>query len=208
MSVHRVIVAGSRNYTDQIRVFEMLDELFRTEPEVEVVCGEAAGPDTLGRRWAESRERSVASFPAKWDDLEVEGASIKYTKQGKAYNARAGYVRNAQMADYAAEVEKGTLVAFWDGKSRGTKSMIDLAKRKGLDVKVFFVDANSASNDPYYDPEYERLISTLETQWIEQREYPDEQSSKSHGFSTKVREQDRSRWEEPGLLESALRAFD
>ena len=28
------------------------------------------------------------------------------------------------------------LLAFWDGQSRGTKSMIEFAKQKGLVVKV------------------------------------------------------------------------
>jgi hypothetical protein len=35
------------------------------------------------------------------------------------------------MADYA-----DYLVAFWDGKSRGTLLMINLAKEKGLKIKV------------------------------------------------------------------------
>ena len=32
------------------------------------------------------------------------------------------------------------LIAFWDGQSRGTKSMIDLAKRKGLQLAVVRYD--------------------------------------------------------------------
>lgn len=32
---------------------------------------------------------------------------------------------------------EGILIAFWDGKSKGTKHMIDSAKRKGIIVKVF-----------------------------------------------------------------------
>lgn len=39
------------------------------------------------------------------------------------------------MAKYAAE-KHGVLFAFWDGKSRGTKNMIDLANRYGLEVHV------------------------------------------------------------------------
>lgn len=35
----------------------------------------------------------------------------------------------AQLAD--------VLVAFWDGKSRGTRNMIDEALRSGLEVHVF-----------------------------------------------------------------------
>ena len=35
------------------------------------------------------------------------------------------------MADYA-----DYLIAFWDGKSKGTSLMINLAKEKGLKVRV------------------------------------------------------------------------
>ncbi|WP_197026348.1 hypothetical protein [Polaribacter sp. Hel_I_88] len=54
-------------------------------------------------------------FPAEWN------------KFGKA----AGPVRNKEMAIYA-----DALIAFWDGKSRGTKNMIQLAKQNGLLLKV------------------------------------------------------------------------
>lgn len=41
------------------------------------------------------------------------------------------------MAKFASEEgNKGVLIAFWDGESRGTKNMIDLAKRYGLKVHV------------------------------------------------------------------------
>ena len=41
------------------------------------------------------------------------------------------------MAKFAiADGNKGLLIAFWDGKSRGTKWMIDIAKRYDLDVEV------------------------------------------------------------------------
>jgi hypothetical protein len=39
------------------------------------------------------------------------------------------------MAEYAAEGD-GMLVAFWDGKSRGTASMIRLAEKYGLQIKT------------------------------------------------------------------------
>ena len=43
----------------------------------------------------------------------------------------AGYLRNKQMAEYA-----DALIAFWDGESKGTKHMIDLAKKNGLKVRI------------------------------------------------------------------------
>jgi len=43
----------------------------------------------------------------------------------------AGMIRNEEMANYAQG-----LIALWDGRSRGTKNMIDLAVTKGLKVYV------------------------------------------------------------------------
>lgn len=37
-------------------------------------------------------------------------------------------------------VVSDALIAFWDGHSRGTNSMIDLAKRKNLQVAVVRYD--------------------------------------------------------------------
>ena len=43
----------------------------------------------------------------------------------------AGFKRNVRMAEYA-----DALVAFWDGESKGTKHMIEIAKEKGLDIRI------------------------------------------------------------------------
>ena len=80
-----------------------------------IVCGEARGADSLGKRLAYEKGWKVLSFPADWD------------KHGKA----AGYKRNDEMARNA-----DALIAFWDGKSRGTKHMIDLAKKYGLQTRI------------------------------------------------------------------------
>lgn len=58
-------------------------------------------------------------FRADWD------------KHGKA----AGPIRNQEMLDNG---KADALVAFWDGKSPGTKDMIRRAKRKGIKVKVVY----------------------------------------------------------------------
>ena len=64
--------------------------------------------DTLGKRYAEEHDIPVMSFPADWN---------KYKKA-------AGYIRNQEMAQHA-----DALVAFWDGQSRGTKNMIEIAEK-------------------------------------------------------------------------------
>lgn len=112
----RVIIAGGRDFDDYDLVVSTMDKLLQniTEP-ITIVCGMARGADTLGERYAISKGYEVARFPADWG------------KFGKA----AGYKRNEQMAQNA-----DALAAFWDGRSRGTKHMIDLAHKYNLRVRV------------------------------------------------------------------------
>jgi hypothetical protein len=125
----RVIVAGSRSIMSWAMVFDALDRLAAKWSErFEVVCGEARGVDTLGRKWAQARGYPVRSMPARWDAMKIPGAVV-LEKNGRRYNAQAGHDRNAWMAAYGTH-----LVAFWDGHSRGTQSMINLAKACGLPV--------------------------------------------------------------------------
>ena len=112
----RVIIAGSRTITDLIRVRQaMFDAGLNDIAPTRIVCGMARGVDMLGREWAHAMDMPVDEFPADWS----------------TYGKRAGYLRNEQMADNA-----DALVALWDGKSPGTKHMIDIARRKGLKVYV------------------------------------------------------------------------
>jgi hypothetical protein len=53
------------------------------------------------------------------------------------YGKRAGYIRNEEMAKYAKQDEIGIAICVWDGESKGTKHMIDLAKK--YDLQVFIV---------------------------------------------------------------------
>lgn len=116
--MRRIIIAGSRDFSDYKLLCESLDELIAGfgENAIEFVSGTCRGADRLGERYAKEKGFPVKRFPANWG----------------TYGKRAGVLRNAQMADYA-----DTLIAFWDGMSRGTKNMISEAGRKHL--KVFVV---------------------------------------------------------------------
>lgn len=109
----KVIIAGSRLITSYPAVcMAILKSGFEI---TEVVSGTARGVDTLGEQWAKLSGIPVKRFPADWNGL------------GK----QAGYVRNVQMSQYAH-----ALIAVWDGRSAGTKSMIYLANRELLAVYV------------------------------------------------------------------------
>ena len=109
----KLIVAGSRSFADEGRLFADLDRLLaRRLPAVEIVCGGCpSGADALAVRYARSRGLALRLFPADWAAL------------GRA----AGPVRNRAMADYGH-----ALIAYWDGQSRGTASMIGEAQARGL----------------------------------------------------------------------------
>ena len=120
----RIIVAGSRAFNDyDILETTLLDYLKENNDNVTIISGAARGADQLGERFARQHGYNLKCFPAQWD----------------VYGRSAGPIRNKDMAEYAAE-ECGVLFAFWDGKSRGTKSMIDLAKKYGLEVHVVRYD--------------------------------------------------------------------
>lgn len=120
----RIIVAGGRDFDDykllKLTLKEYINGLDIIDlSQIVVISGAARGADTLGEHFACDYQIAIRRFPAKWEEL------------GK----RAGFVRNAEMAKYAAE-KRGVLFAFWDGKSKGTKNMINLANRYGLEVHV------------------------------------------------------------------------
>ena len=124
----RVIIAGSRDFDDFPKLMNSCIDILHEISEqndnlgkIRIVSGVARGADRLGEQYAKVAGYEVSRFPADWDGL------------GK----RAGYVRNAEMAKYAmADGNYGVLIAFWDGKSKGTKHMIDLAEKNGLEVHI------------------------------------------------------------------------
>lgn len=114
----RVIIAGSRTITDYSIVCRAIFiALWNWQKEysdvTEVLSGSARGVDRLGEQWARKNGKQLLLYPANWDK----------------YGKRAGYLRNIEMANYA-----DMLIAIWDGKSKGTSHMIDIAKKKGLEV--------------------------------------------------------------------------
>ena len=125
----RIIIAGGRNFSDYVllekevsKIISHLKEKCQNK-QVSVVCGDARGADTLGSKYAAFNNIHVYHFPAKWN----------------LYGKQAGPVRNAQMAVFSKEDNNiGVLIAFWDGLSKGTKSMIELAKEKHLD-EIFVI---------------------------------------------------------------------
>jgi hypothetical protein len=122
----KIIIAGSRTISDQQLLDLLIDTCRKEFDTTEVACGKARGVDTCGELWALRHNIPVKYFPAEWE------------KHGRG----AGFIRNRQMAEYA-----DGLIAIWDGMSRGTDHMIQMANC--YQIKKF-VHTVRKGNSPYY----------------------------------------------------------
>lgn len=118
LPVKRVVIAGCRDYTDYQEAKEYIDfclSHIRKENHIIIVSGGASGADAMGERYADENGFAVERYPADWAQ----------------YGKSAGPIRNRQMAQAADYV-----ICFWDGESRGTRSMIDFAEQYGKPIKI------------------------------------------------------------------------
>ena len=114
----RVVIAGCRDYNNYDEAKEYIDfclSNIRKVNNIIIVSGCASGADALGERYAKENGLLLEKYPANWEK----------------YGRRACPIRNEQMAEIGDYV-----ICFWDRKSRGTKSMIEFAKKCGKPIKI------------------------------------------------------------------------
>lgn len=105
------IIAGSRNITNYSVLIEAIKECGWIP--TAILSGGASGVDKLGERYAKENSIPLERYVPNW------------AAHGKA----AGIIRNQTMAALAE-----SLIAVWDGKSKGTKNMLNEAKKRGLKI--------------------------------------------------------------------------
>ena len=108
----RIGVVGSRGIKD-IDIEKYIGECN------EIVSGGACGIDTLAEKYANEKGLRLTVFLPE------------YEKYGRA----APIVRNKKIVDYSDKI-----IAFWDGRSRGTFSVISYAKKAGKICEVILVN--------------------------------------------------------------------
>ncbi len=115
--IKRVVIAGCRDYTNYEEAREYIDccvSDIRQKYQIIIVSGGCRGADMLGERYARENGFEIERYHADWE----------------TYGRSAGPRRNKQMAEVSDYV-----ICFWDEKSKGTKSMIDYARKCGKPVK-------------------------------------------------------------------------
>lgn len=125
----RVLVTGSRTWTDREFLWSVLDALAKGAAdqgytEMTVVHGGAKGADRIASEWTALRADGsgpltvwAEEWPAKWG----------------TFGRRAGMIRNLAMVKAGADF----CAAFIKGESRGTRHCADAAEAAGIPVERF-----------------------------------------------------------------------
>lgn len=108
-------IVGGRDFDDYSLLTTTMNEY--VDKVHLIVSGGAKGADSLGERWAKENNKKTLIFKPEWD------------KYGKS----AGFIRNQEIVKNSDFV-----LAFWDGKSKGTKSSIDLCKKNEIPYKIIY----------------------------------------------------------------------
>ncbi len=112
----RILVTGSRDWTDREAVWSALNE--HATPGATVVHGDCpTGADHLAKQWCSTQPDIVESpHPANW----------------KEHGRAAGPIRNQQMVNLGADL----CLAFPLGASRGTRDCMRRAEGAGIPLRV------------------------------------------------------------------------
>jgi hypothetical protein len=116
--MNKLIIAGSRHFKDKQFIFSEIDKFINGEKFI-IISGGTRGVDNIGEQYAKERGLSTVLVKPDWD------------KYGKA----AGPIRNEQMAKFATHC-----ILFWNGKSKGSKSMKNLAIKYNLVLREILIN--------------------------------------------------------------------
>ena len=113
MNEIRLAVVGSRSFND----YELLSQVLDSVQSIitNIVSGGAKGADVLAAKYALEHGIPLVEFIPHWD----------------TYGKSAGFRRNQQIVAKA-----DALIAFWDGRSKGTEHSINLAREAGIQVYI------------------------------------------------------------------------
>lgn len=119
----KLAVIGSRNFTLEARGFKALDQLY--DKITMIISGGARGADSLGQKWAQSRGFPCLIHYPRWT-----------TREG-LQDKTAGFRRNKDIIN-----DCDAVLAFWDGKSNGTKDSIKYADALEKPITIAFFEKN------------------------------------------------------------------
>ena len=120
----RILVAGSRNFTDKTLMGLEMSRWVNQE-DVTIVTGGALGADSIAGEWAKALGYKSEVHAAEW----------------KKHHKAAGIIRNRAMVDSGVD----RVLIFYGplGETAGSKYTEEYARGKGVPVEVFFQEGDS-----------------------------------------------------------------
>ena len=122
----KIAVVGGRDFNDYNALCLALVEFKPTL----LISGGANGADSLAEKFSRDFGTPIKVHYANWHDY-TPPCKMGCNKYGHKYNKLAGMNRNTKIIN-----DCDMVLAFWDGKSTGTKDSIDKATAKGKKVVV------------------------------------------------------------------------
>ncbi len=120
----KLAVVGSRSFNNAEIFNEKMNWIINNIQVDTIVSGGAKGADSLASEFAKQHDLELIEFIPEWDK----------------YGKKAGFIRNELIwreADFG--------IAFWDGKSKGTKHSFELSKKYKKPLYVYNEADNSFS---------------------------------------------------------------
>lgn len=116
----KLAIIGSRTF-DNYDLLKNILEPYKSEISL-IISGGAKGADKLGEKWAEENNIKTLIFLADWEQ----------------YGKKAGFIRNHDIIKNCEGV-----LAFWDGKSKGTAHSLELAKKHKKYIRIIYYEMES-----------------------------------------------------------------
>ena len=116
-----IVIGGCRNYNDYDYFFNSVHYYLSSvcsKYDIVIISGGCRGTDKLAQRYAFEKGYKFEECVAEW---------------GK-YGRSAGPIRNRKMVTKA-----DCVIAFWDGKSKGTGNLIDFAKEFNKPIRIVMI---------------------------------------------------------------------
>ena len=119
----RIGIGGCRFFDDYSFFQNKLDSVIAKVmccDNIIILSGHCRGTDMMAEKYAKERGYSLELYPAKWSE----------------YGRCAGVIRNKEIVN-----NSDLIVAFWDGKSKGTKNLIENAIALSKPYKIIYIDS-------------------------------------------------------------------
>jgi len=110
-------IVGSRT----IHNYPAISKILKQHDIQAIISGGAKGVDTLANTYADKHNIEIVNIYPKWN----------------THGKKAGYIRNKQIVNLC-----NVVLAFWDGKSKGTTHSFTLAKQLHKDLYIYVYNVN------------------------------------------------------------------